>query len=221
MKAFTKGAYQKINPISPGMEYALELIINASKLNLKRTETPIDLYLRKGESKLRTFRDGWRSLRFMLLYCPNYLFIIPGGAVFLIGFAGMSMLLKGPVNFLGHVFDFHAMIFFSMLTLLGFQLINLGFFAKSYALTEGFERKNSFFLNFYKIFNLEKGILLGSFLTLFGFFMSISILKKWFLFGPIAQERSELFALILIIIGIQIVFSSFLISLIGMKNKEL
>jgi len=221
MKAFTKEAYQKINPISPGMEYALELIINASKLNLKRTETPIDLYLRKGESKLRTFRDGWRSLRFMLLYCPNYLFIIPGGAVFLIGFASMSMLLKGPVNFLGHVFDFHAMIFFSMLTLLGFQLINLGFFAKSYALTEGFERKNSFFLNFYRIFNLEKGILLGSFLTLFGFFMSISILKKWFLFGPIAQERSELFALILIIIGIQIVFSSFLISLIGMKNKEL
>jgi len=221
MKAFTKDAYQKINPISPGMEYALELIINASKLNLKRTETPIDLYLRKGESKLRTFRDGWRSLRFMLLYCPNYLFIIPGSMVFLIGFAGMFMLLKGPVNFLGHIFDFHAMIFSSMLVLLGFQLINLGFFAKSYALTEGFERKNSFFLNFYKVFNLEKGILLGGFLAFFGFFMSISILKKWFLFGPIAQERRELFALTLIIIGIQVIFSSFLISLIGMKNKEL
>lgn len=219
MKAFTKGAYQKINPISSGMEYALELIINASKLNLKRTETPIDLYLRKGESKLRTFRDGWRSLRFMLLYCPNYLFIIPGGAVFLIGFAGMSILLKGPVNFLGHVFDFHAMIFFSMLTLLGFQLINLGFFAKSYALAENFERKNSFFLNFYRIFNLEKGILLGGFLILLGFLMSAVILKKWLLFGPIAQERSELFALTLIIIGVQIVFSSFLISLIGMKRQ--
>src|SRR3989338_9651828 len=113
------------------------------------------------------------------------------------------------------------MIFLSILTLLGFQLINLGFFAKTYALTEGFERKNSFFSNFYRVFNLEKGILLGGFLALFGFFMSVSILKKWFLFGPVAQERRELFALTLIIIGIQVIFSSFLISLIGMKNKEL
>ncbi len=221
MKAFTKEAYAKISSISPGMEYALELIINTSRLNLKRTEVPVDLYLRKGESKLRTFRDGWRSLRFMLLYCPNYLFLTPGITVFLIGFASMFILLNGPINFLGHVFDFHAMIFFSMLTLLGFQLISLGFFAKTYALTEGFERKNDFFQKFYRVFNLEKGILLGGFLVFFGFFMSISILKKWFLSGPIAQERHELFALTLVVIGIQVIFSSFLISLIGMKNKEL
>ena len=220
MKAFTKEAYEKIKPISCGMEYALELIIRASGFNLKRTEVPVDLYLRKGESKLKTFRDGWRSLRFMLLYCPNYLFFIPGGLVFLTGFAGMCLLLNGPFIFLNHKFEFHAMIFFSMLVLLGFQLINLGFFAKTYALSEGFLTKNSFFSKFYKIFNLEKGILLGSLLILLGILIVLTIVKSWLFLGPMEQERKELFAFIIILIGVQVIFSSFLISLIGMKSRN-
>lgn len=220
MKAFTREAYEKIRPISPGMEFALELIINSSKQGLKRTEVPVELYPRKGKSKLRTFKDGWRSLRFMLLFSPNYLFVIPGSLLFVIGFLGMALLLKGPLIFLNHTFDFHAMIFSSMLTLLGFQLINLGFFAKSYALTEGFETRNSFFMNFYKVFNLERGGLLGIILILFGLLIILSILKDWIFVGALPQERRELLALIIIIIGIQIIFSSFLISLIGMKNRH-
>jgi len=221
MKAFTRDAYEKIKPISAGMEFALELIINTSRQELKRTEVPIELFPRKGKTKLRTFKDGWRSLRFMLLYCPNYLFIIPGGIIFIIGFFGMSMLLKGPVVFLGHAFDFHAMIFSSMLVLLGFQLLNIGFFAKTYAMVEGYQKKNSFFSQFYKYFKLEKGILIGLLLILMGFLLAYTILKHWIVFGPASLERRELFAFILIIIGIQIIFSSFLISLIGMKSKEL
>lgn len=221
MKAFTKEAYERIKPISPGMEFALELIINASRIDLKRTEVAIELFPRKGKSKLRPFKDAWRSLRFMLLFSPNYLFILPGGILFLLGSLGMISLLKGPVSFFNHIFDLHAMIFSSILVLLGFQLLNLGFFAKSYALSEGFERKNSFFTGFYKIFNLEKGILFGLLLVGFGLFMVFSIVKQWFFLGALAQERRELFALIIIIIGIQIIFSSFLISLIGMKYKEL
>ncbi|MDD2679590.1 MAG: glycosyltransferase family 2 protein [Candidatus Omnitrophica bacterium] len=220
MKAFTKNAYEKIKPVSCGMEYALELIIRASGLNLKRTEVPVDLYLRKGESKLRTFRDGWRSLRFMLLYCPNYLFFVPGGLFFLTGFAGMCLLLNGPFIFLHHKFEFHAMIFSSMLVLSGFQLINLGFFAKTYALMEGFLTKSSFFFKFYKIFNLEKGILLGGLLIALGILIVLSIVKTWIFLGSIGQERKELFAFTIILIGIQVIFSSFLISLIGMKNKQ-
>ncbi len=221
MKAFTKNAYDKIRPICPGMEFALELIINASRLNLRRIEVPVELHPRKGKSKLRTFKDGWRSLRFMLLYCPNYLFIFPGTFIFLFSFTCMSILLGGPVRLFGHIFDFHAMIFFSMLTLLGFQLINLGIFAKSYAFTEGYEKKDNFFSVFYKLFNLEKGILLGGLFIVIGIFMALSIIKQWVAFGSISLERNELFALTLIIIGIQVIFSSFLISLIGMKNSEL
>ena len=146
MKAFTKETYEKMKPVSPGMEFALELIIKASRLNLKRTEVVVDLHPRKGESKLRTFRDGWRSLRFMLLYCPNYLFLLPGGLIFISGSLGMFFLLKGPVKLFNHTFNFDAMIFSSMLALLGFQLINLGIFAKSYAFAEGFERKDNLFL---------------------------------------------------------------------------
>ncbi|MFA5063431.1 MAG: glycosyltransferase family 2 protein [Candidatus Omnitrophota bacterium] len=220
MKAFTKEAYEKIRPISCGMEYALELIIKASGLNLKRMEVPVDLYLRKGESKLRTFRDGWRSLRFMLMYCPNYLFFIPGGLVFLTGFAGMCLSLNGPFILFNHKFEFHSMIFFSMSVLFGFQLISLGFFAKTYALTEGFLTKNSFFLKFYKTFNLEKGILLGSLLIILGILIVFSIVKAWFFLGPLEQGRKELFAFTIILIGIQVVFSSFLISLMGIKNKQ-
>ena len=217
MKAFTKEAYAKIKPVSPGMEFALELIINASRRNLKRTEIPIELYPRKGESKLRTFRDGWRSLRFMLLYCPNYLFLVPGGAIFAVGLAGMAALLKGPVTLFNHIFDFHAMIFFSMSAILGFLLINFGFFAKTYSLAEGFEGENAFFRYFYNHFNLEKGILFGLALISAGLFLSFMIIREWIFLGPVPGERRELFAGTLLVIGIQTVFSSFLISLIGMK----
>ena len=221
MKAFTKEAYKKISPISVGMEFALELIVNAARVNLKMTEVPVDLFPRKGKSKLRTFKDGWRSLRFMLLYCPNYLFIIPGSLIFVMGLLGMFLLLPGPVKFLNHTFDFHAMIFANILTLLGFQIINLGLFAKTYSFVEGFEKENSFFANFYRIFNLEKGIIAGGILTSIGLFMSLFIIREWLIYGQVIRQRQELFAFTLIILGIQIIFSSFLISLIGMKTKRL
>ncbi len=220
MKAFTREAYEKIKPVSPGMEFALELIINASRLDLKRAEVGIELSPRKGRSKLRPFKDTWRSMRFMLLFSPNYLFVLPGGMLFAAGFLGMILLLGGPVRFFSHTFDFHAMIFSSILVLLGFQILNLGFFAKSYALAEGFEKKNTFFTKFYRVFNLEIGILLAFILILTGLFIVASILKEWFFLGNLAQERRELFALTAIIIGIQMIFSSFLISLIGMKYQE-
>lgn len=220
MKSFTKEAYESIKPVSPGMEFALELVINAARSDLKRMEVPVDLSPRKGESKLRTFKDGWRSLRFMLLFSPNYMFLFPGAAVFTIGFLGMSVLLNGPVKFFNHIFDFHAMIFAGIMVLLGFQLLNLGFFAKSYALSEGFEKKDAFFIEFYKVFNLEKGIMSGLFLIIIGMSFIVSIIKNWLFFGALSQERSEYFALIIITLGVQVIFSSFLISLIGMKNSR-
>jgi len=220
MKAFTKEAYSRIQPRSPGMEFALELQVNASRHELKRTEVPIELHPRKGESKLRTFKDGWRSLRFMLLYCPNYLFLIPGFAIFFAGAIGTLLLLNGPVKILGHIYDFHAMIFFAMATLLGIQIVSLGFFAKSYALSEGFERKNSFFRSFYRYFNLEKGILAGLALILAGLTVSFMIMRNWVIFGPLMQERRLLIAGVLVIMGVQIIFSSFLISLVGMKDSR-
>lgn len=220
MKSFTRSAYMRLNPVSPGMEYALELVINASILGLKRTEVPVDLSLRKGKSKLRTFRDGWRSLRFIMIYLPDYLFLVPGGLIFFMGFIGMLLLAKGPFTFLNHTFDFHALIFSSMSVLLGFQLINFGFFAKSYALTEGFLTKSTFLRNFYQYFDLKKGVLLGSILVISGTFLSFLIIKKWFSLGAVNEERQELLALTVIIIGVQTIFSSILISLIGLKNTN-
>lgn len=155
----------------------------------------------------------------MLLYSPNYLFIYPGTFIFLFSFIFMSLILCGRARFFGHNFGLHAMIFFSMLTLLGFQLINLGIFAKSYAFAEGFEKKDNFFSIFYKLFDLEKGILAGGGFITAGILMAFSIVKQWFTSGSISLERNELFAFTLIIIGIQVIFSSFLISFIGIKKK--
>jgi glycosyltransferase involved in cell wall biosynthesis len=220
MKAFTRNAYDKIRPICPGMEFALELIINVSRLNLRRLEVPIELYPRKGKSKLRTFRDGWRSLRFMLLYCPNYLFLFPGTFIFIFSFIFMSvLLLSRQVVVFGHLFGLDAMIFSGMFTLLGFQLINLGVFAKSYSLAEGYENKNSFLSKFYNIFNLEKGILVGFVFLISGVIIGIFILRSWIMGERLMRERQLLFALTLFILGIQIIFSSFLISLVGMKRN--
>jgi glycosyltransferase involved in cell wall biosynthesis len=219
MKAFTRRAYDKIKPTCPGMEFALELIINVSRSNLRRIEVPIELHPRKGKSKLRTFKDGWRSLRFMLLYCPNYLFIYPGTLIFLFSFTFMLLILGGKAILFGHNFGFHAMIFLSMLTLLGSQLINLGIFAKSYAFAEGLEKTDNFFSVFYKLFNLEKGILAGGIFIVAGALMALSIIREWVVFGSRSLERHELFAFTLIIIGIQIIFSSFLISILGIKKR--
>ena len=97
-RAFTREAYEKMRLRTTGMEFASEMVINAAKAKLKVAEVPIIYYPRGGESKLRSFRDGWRHLRFMLMYSPDHLFLIPGGILFFLGFVGMVALLPGPVS---------------------------------------------------------------------------------------------------------------------------
>lgn len=219
-RSFTKEAYEKMALRTTGMEFASEIIVSAVRNNLKIKEIPIRYHPRKGVSKLNPLRDAWRHVRFMLLYSPDYIFLIPGGLIFAIGFAGLMFFFEGPVRIFGHIYEFHAMIFSSMLVLLGFQILNFGFCAKTYALVEGFERKRGAFARLYKFFTLERGILFGAALVGAGAVMSLSIVQKWITFGSFSQEGRELFAFTLVLIGAQTVFSSFLISLLGLKEKE-
>ncbi len=221
-RGITKKALGRLELRTTGMEFASEMIISALREKLKIKEIPITYYSRKGESKLNALPDAWRHVRFMLLFSPNWLFIIPGFVFFGGGFLALILSIFGKFVFLGHKFDIHAMILFAFFSLLGFQIINLGLFAKTYGWIEGFEKKKVLLKKFYKKFNLEKGILLGGITFSLGFFPGAYIVLKWVKagFGPLSEAKFCLLWLLLMVIGIQIIFSSFFLSLLGMpKNK--
>ncbi len=222
MRALTAEAYRKMQLRAGGMEFASEMIVRAAKLGLKMTEVPIDYHPRQGGSKLRTFRDGWRHIRFMLLYSPTPLFLVPGGVMTLLGMAVEGVLLPGPVYFLGRFFDVHLMIFGAMAAIVGVQLIWLGLFARTYALVEHFETRDALLEMFYKKFTLEKGLALGGLICLVGVGTSGYVVLKWMAsgFGSLDETRMLIFGLTFIAIGVQTVFSSFLLSLLGLKRSR-
>lgn len=220
MRGLTKEAFLKMNLQSGGMEFASEMIISASRERLKMTEVPITYYPRKGDSKLRTFRDGWRHLRFMLFYSPTYLFLVPGTIITLAGLALLLLVLPGPLR-IGHLtFDIHYMVLGSALSLLGAQITTMGLFAKCYAFTEGYEVKDKFIKLFLRFFTLERGIYVGGILFLIGLGINVYILIKWINsgFGALSEIRASILALTLLILGIQAIFSSFFISILLLKK---
>ena len=221
-RAMTQDALKRLKLNTGGMEFASEMVIKAIKAKLKMAEVPITYYPRQGKSKLNPFPDAWRHMRFMLLYSPNYLFLIPGGFLFILGL--LVLLLSGwqKLVLFGHRFDIHAMVFSSAFCLLGFQIINLGLYAKTYALLAGFEEKDPLLQKFYAKFNLEKGLILGALVFLLGFSGLIAIFYRWVSegFGPLNEVRLALFSLTFMVMGIQTIFSSFFLSLLGIERKR-
>ncbi|MEW6686036.1 MAG: glycosyltransferase family 2 protein [Candidatus Edwardsbacteria bacterium] len=222
MRGFTKEAYKRMQIRTTGMEFALEMVIRASKIRLKITEIPITYYPRKGKSKLRSFSDAWRTIRFMLLYCPFYLFLLPGFSLFSFGMLLLFLLLPGPFFLFGHGFDVHMMVFGTLCAILGFQIITLGLYAKTYAVTSGLDESNRTLETFWRYFNLEKGLLLGFTVFFAGFAMNFYILSKWIAggFGELRAVRPIVFASTLMVIGAQVFFSSFFLSILGVKKKS-
>lgn len=222
MRAFSREAYVQMDLKTTGMEYASEMVIKASKAGLKITEVPITYYPREGESKLQSFSDGWRHLRFMLLYSPTHLFLVPGMFLLIVGLLLLIILLPGPITLGNHTYDYHFMFLGCLMSLIGFSIINLGFYAKAYSYTEKFEKKDYFIQKFYEIFSLEKGIYIGSIIFLVGFLIYIYILLKWILvsFGELQEIRTSIFALTFCAIGIETIFSSFLLSMLRIKRKK-
>ena len=220
LRGFSKEAYNKMGLRTTGMEFASEMVIHALKKGLKITEVPIVYYPRKGKSKLSSFRDAWRHIRFMLLYSPDYLFFYPGLLLFVLSFIATIKFLKGPIYLFGRAWDIHVMVFTSMLTILGWQILNIGISAKIFAHTIGLEEKK-FTKLILKIFTLERMILLGIIFILVGVIIIGRIFYIWANnnFGPLYQVKTALFSLILIVMGIQTIFNSFLSSLVQIKYK--
>jgi len=221
MRAFTAEAYRKMNLRTPGMEFATEMVVAALTNNLRTKEIPINYHPRYGDSKLAPFYDAWRHVRFMLLYCPLWLYFIPGLVGFLPGIFFLLFLSGGPVIFLGHYWDIHFLIFFSALTILSYQVMSLGVFAHVFAINEGFIKEDRLISLFRRKFNLEKGLIIGIVLFVIGFGINLLIFMEWFSnhFGALYRIRESVLALTLLVIGVQTIFGSFFISLLTFKKR--
>jgi len=215
LRAFTRDSYERMDLNCEGMEFASEIVIKAARAKLKVAEVPIVYHPRGGESKLRTVRDGWRHLRFMLLVCPKYLFILPGLVLFTLGLVGQSVLLPGPLPTRFHDLDVHFSALFALLTVLGFGAIMFGLFAKVHATQRGFEERGRFLEWLVNDFTLERGLIAGGLVFLVGLVIDVVILAEWLGrdLGALNAIRPALFAMTLMMIGGHAMFTAFFLDL--------
>ena len=224
MRGFTRAVYERMDLRSTGMEFASEFVIKAAQLGAKMAEIPITLWpdKRGRPPHLRSFRDGWRHLRFMLLYAPNWLFVMPGAAFVLLGLLLVFWLLPGPRAITPQVtLDVHTMIFGVIFTLLGAQILSIGAFAKVFSYAERFDRSGTVSLKrVLKRVTLESGLLLGGVLFLAGFAGCAWVTWQWAAsgFGPLQQVRQVLFWSMWLFLGLQIIFASFFLSMLGISR---
>ena len=219
-RAFSRRAYDMIQPVSPGMEFNLELSINAGLAGLKTTEVPIHLHERKGESKLCTFRDGWRSLRMMLVYCPNKVFFVPGFLALALVLFAHFVSLMGVIQFHGQPRGTVTDIFGKIFSMAGFQILSLGLHAKTYSWSRRFDNGNRSLAVFYDWFRLETGLLLGAVLLLVGGIILGFLVWEWIRSGfvPLPHPERGSFDATFVIIGRGTIFSSLFISAMSLKR---
>jgi len=222
MRGFTKAVYDRMDLRTTGMEFASEFVIKAAKLGVRMTEIPITLWTDKRgrPPHLQSFRDGWRHLRFMLLLAPNWLFLGPGLLLIALGLPLVLWLLPG-MHCIGQVcFDIHTMFFGVLFTLLGMQILVIGLFAKIFSYTERFDHSNVGLSRWLRRLPLEAGLLAGALLGLVGFLGDVGVFWKWRErgFGAFSEMRWLLFWSMLFFMGVQIIFSSFLMSMLGISR---
>jgi glycosyltransferase involved in cell wall biosynthesis len=223
LRAFTKDAWNRLDLKCGAMEFASEFGIRVTQVpGLKMAEVPVVLWpdKRGRPPHLHTFRDGWLNLRFMLLFAPNWLFLGPGAALMAVGLLLVIWLLPGP-RWLGQVcFDVHSMFFGVLFTLLGMQILTFGLFAKMFSYTEQFDHSNLGLSRWLRRLPLETGLLAGTALSIVGVVGDVAIFWKWREggFGAFSEMRWLLFWSMLFFIGVQIVFSSFLMGMLGISR---
>lgn len=220
MRAMRKTSIEKLNLRTTGMEFASEMIIKAIKNNFKIKEVPINYYKRLGDSKLKPFSDAWKHLRFMLLYSPLFLFFIPGAVLFTAGVATMLWFYFDSPVILGFKMYYHPMFFSSALIIIGYQLIVFSAFAKSYAINHLGEKSETM-EKLYKLLTIERVSIAGILILLFGALVYVAIITKWIGsgFGSLNEIKNSIAGLTLIIFGVQTVSSSFMLSILSIKEN--
>lgn len=221
MRAIRKDALPALELHSTGMEFASEMVFKAYRRGLTVSEIPIDYYPRVGESKLNRFGDAWRHVRFMLLYSPSWLYLYPGAALLLLGFAGMLVLASGPVDVFGRSWQIHTMLAFVTLTLIGAQIVQLGVFARTYARVRIGEH-DPLLDRLGGRLRLEHGLLAGGVIVVLALLGLIAIGAEWALdgFGTLGRAYETALLATLLGLGIQIVFASFFLALLSMPLRR-
>ena len=220
MRAVRREVLPRLDLRTTGMEFASEMVIRAAKEKLDVRQFPIEYHPRAGESKLSSFRDGWRHLRFLLVHSPNYLFILPGVLMTALG-ALVMLIVIARLGVFGRNWDIHALIAGSLLAIVGTQVVALGICAHAYA-TYFMGEDDRWFDRMRAKYKLEHGLLLGGTIAVTGFVIGTVIVIDWINrgFGALSEERLAVLAATLIIIGIQIFFSSFLLSILGLRRRR-
>jgi hypothetical protein len=219
MRAVRRDVLPRLELRSTGMEFASEMVVRASKAKLDVRQFPIEYHSRGGESKLSSFRDGWRHLRFLLVHSPTYLFIVPGAIMALVGSLTAATVL-GQINVLGRMWNLHAMIAGCLLMIIGVQVLAMGLCAHAYG-TYFMAERDRWFDWARARFKLEHGLLVGGVIGLAGLGIAGTILGIWIHrgFGQLSEERLAVLAATLIVVGIQVFFSSFLLSILGLRRR--
>ncbi len=227
MRGFRRDSFLQMDIRSTGMEFASEMVVKATLMRMKVSEVPTTLNPdgRNRPPHLRTWRDGWRHLRFLLMYSPRWLFLYPGILLMLAGLAGCVLLLPGRRVFHGIGLDVHTLLYAFVAILLGFQLIAFATFTKVFAITEGLLPEDPRLTRMFRWITLETGLLVGGLLMLLGVGGSIFAVSGWAKqsFGALDIERTlrivmpSVFALTM---GVQITFSSFFLSILGLRRRQ-
>jgi glycosyltransferase involved in cell wall biosynthesis len=220
MRALRRDVLPQLDLRTTGMEFASEMVIRASKEKLDIREFPIQYHPRGGETKLSRVRDGWRHLRFLLVHSPTHLFLIPGAVLAVIGTI-VAIVSLAQIDVFGREWQLHTMIASSLLMVVGTQIVSLGLCAHAYG-TYFMGEKDPWFDRMRARFKLEDGLLLGTAIAGAGALAGAVILGKWIAdgAGALSEERLAIVAVTLVIIGIQIFFSSFLLSILGLRRDH-
>jgi len=226
LRGFTKEFYTRLTPRCTGMEFATEMIIKASLFHEKISEVPITLHpdgRKSHKPHLRTFRDGWRTLRLFLMYSPRWLFLLPGVMLILLGLLGYGIAMPG-LEFGGVTFDAHTLLFASLAILCGYQSILFSIFTKTFAISEGLLPEDRHLMRFYEIVNLERGLVIASVALVAGVALLLLAVNQWRLadFGTLDYSRAMRFVVpgvTLTALGFQTILSSFFVSILGMRKR--
>jgi hypothetical protein len=220
MRAVRRESLSALDLRTTGMEFASEMVIRAAKAGLRIEQLPIEYHPRGGESKLSSFRDGWRHLRFLLVHSPTHLFIVPGLVMCALGALGVITVLA-QLQILGREWDLHALVAACLLLIIGVQVVTLGLCAHAYG-TYFMGERDPWFDRMRARFRLEHGLLLGGTVALAGVALCGVIVVTWINrgFGSLSEERLALVAATLLIVGIQVFFSSFLLSILGLRRRS-
>jgi glycosyltransferase involved in cell wall biosynthesis len=220
MRAVRRDVLPVLDLRTTGMEFASEMVIRAAKEGLDIREFPIEYHPRGGESKLSSWRDGWRHLRFLLVHSPTHLFVVPGVLLFVLGLLVALTSVTG-LELFGRQWEMHTMVGGSLGMIIGTQVLALGLAAHAYGKYFMGER-DPWFDRMRRRFRLEHGLIAGGLITLAGVALGAVIVAIWINndFGSLSEERLAVLAATFVIVGVQVFFSSFLLSILGLRRQD-